>query len=324
VELWPSVCTLRSFCFVFFTDSYLFVSLCSVALQLTGGHVPEGVTFPDDSKDFSTLLVEDVSVGQRLVVTPAARECEEWVPEMEGVWQLPGKVKSIAPADELVLLEFYDERNATVSEYWFPVETLKTLDSTSAGSADGIRCCALSCASLVRCLSFFCVCCRLLSDACKRLEETESALSKLFARRAIFSLLTNANWSASFLKSQCPPAVDSTALRRSLERVLEFVYLSASESISLSSVADLGEATRASQDLMRSLQSSVAHFLNASGHSRCCSCLCRLPAFTDPVLCCASPQVLVRPKSPTSFCLTSACVWPKAAHSRLATPALAP
>ena len=41
------------------------------------------VRFPDDHHDFSTLMIEEVVVGDLVLVTPAARDSEVFTPEME-------------------------------------------------------------------------------------------------------------------------------------------------------------------------------------------------------------------------------------------------
>jgi hypothetical protein len=68
-----------------------------IASTLTGGHIPEGVSYPDEGKDFSTLLLEDAVVGDYLLVTPAARESDVFVNDMEPTINRVGRCKAVHP-----------------------------------------------------------------------------------------------------------------------------------------------------------------------------------------------------------------------------------
>jgi hypothetical protein len=98
----------------------------STALQLTDGNVPHGVVFPDSSKDFTTLLLEDAKVGTYYLVSPAAADFEAlWIPEMRPFIGRIGIAKAISTVSELVLLQFYDSDKTELCEWWFAVECLK-------------------------------------------------------------------------------------------------------------------------------------------------------------------------------------------------------
>ena len=139
-----------------------------IALTLCGNHVPEGVNLPDDNKDWNNLMIGDVEVGGRYEVGEGVKNSDTWVEEMAGTIGRIGRAKVKHPAEELVLLQFCDEREATIEEWWYGVEVLRrpTMGGRR-GVFEGIRDLA--------------VIDRMLADS-------QPALSSLLARRALFSL----------------------------------------------------------------------------------------------------------------------------------------
>jgi len=87
-----------------------------IALTLTGGHQPDGVVFPDDSRVFLMLTLDDVQIGACYVVGKEAMESDLWLPEqMDPIAGRIGRAKAVHTGEELVLLQFYDEEHALCS-----------------------------------------------------------------------------------------------------------------------------------------------------------------------------------------------------------------
>ena len=211
-----------------------------IALTLCGNHVPEGVNLPDDNKDWNNLMLGDVEVGGRYEVSEAVRNSDTWVEEMGGTIGRVGRAKVKHPAEELVLLQFVDEREGTVEEWWYGVEVLRkpTTGGRRAGY-EGVRD---------------------LQVVERLLTENEPALSSLLARRALFSLCSRSfSSSQSFLASQLQ--------QKGLESVLHFIFLSASESLDLSSLTALGCAVPSQKERMWTLQNNLGSFLSSAGVS---------------------------------------------------------
>jgi len=225
-----------------------------IAMTLCGGHIPEGCSFPDENKDFSTMFLDEVQVGMLVTVDPHARESEGWISAMEHTINATGRVKALSPIRELVLVQFYDEQAALQQEFWYEVSTLRKPSSTSAvmGVVDRLRD---------------------LADIQRRLSSYASSLSKLLARRAVFRLLSRAGPAAQmFLTTQ--------AKSKSLAQVFESLYLVVSEALDLGSLDQLGEISTSndneeekgevvasSQTPMQSLQRNISQFLASAGGS---------------------------------------------------------
>jgi hypothetical protein len=100
------------------------------------------------------------------------------------------------------------------------------------------------------------------SEVIERLKERELALSKLIARRAVFSLCCQrVEGPRSFLKTQYE--------FKGIAQVLEFVFLALSEGLELAHLEELGSPARASstKSLVLQLTENLSTFLKASGIS---------------------------------------------------------
>jgi len=102
-----------------------------IALTLTGNHIPDGLVFPDDSRDFLTLALDEVRIGSCYQVLPSAAASDLWVSEMDATVHMVGRAKSVHAGEELVLLQFYDAQYALLFEWWYPVEV--STDSSGSG-----------------------------------------------------------------------------------------------------------------------------------------------------------------------------------------------
>jgi hypothetical protein len=204
-----------------------------IAYTLCGGHVPDGVTFPDENKDFHTLMIEDVGIGHYYQVTADVTRSEIYVEGMKNTLWNVGRVKAVHPGEELVLLQFYDEKQAVLDEWWYPVEVLvKPPSGSRGGQLDRVR-------------DKFDVQCR-LADGC-------NALCSLIARRAIFSLFSRTQSRHDLLHLQYKSD--------GLNKLLQYIILSASEALNLADLTHLGEATGTRKDFMFSLETNVANVL---------------------------------------------------------------
>ena len=213
-----------------------------IALTLCGGHVPEGVSLPDDGKDFSVLMMSDVEVGGRYEVSESVRNCDMWVEEMKGTVGRTGRAKVRHPAEELVLMQFVNEREGTIEEWWYGVEVLRKPARGGGGSGCGFE--AVRDVHIVN----------------EQLGVHEPLLSALLARRALFSLCSRSNSSSqSFL--------DSQLRHKGLDSVLDFIFLSASESLDLSSLSTLGQPVASSKEQMWLLQNNLGQFLQSAAVS---------------------------------------------------------
>ena len=213
-----------------------------IALTLCGGHVPEGVSLPDDGKDFSVLMMSDVEVGGRYEVSDSVKNCDMWVEEMKGTVGRTGRAKVRHPAEELVLMQFINEREGTVEEWWYGVEVLRKPTRGGGGSGGGYEAT------------------RDVRAVDELLVVYEPLLSALLARRALFALCSRSNSSSqSFL--------DSQLRHKGLDSVLDFIFLSASESLDLSSLGALGQPVASAKEQMWLLQNNLGQFLQSAAVS---------------------------------------------------------
>lgn len=195
------------------------------------------------------LLSQEARIGERVALLPSVRDehYEAWRgddPLMARVVGTVGVVKAVQRHKKLVLVQFYVDEEGALAEYWVPIDCLKQHRGDSAGGdakAEALRS---------------------AEDAAARLGETESALSKLMARRAIFSLCAQPQPQAlAFLSSQArqhrrlrlaaagTPNVSDDALEGADEEeawnvAFRFVFLALSEGIELADLSVLGECKR--------------------------------------------------------------------------------
>ena len=230
-----------------------------IAFTLCAGHVPEGVTYPDESKDFDVLMIEDVAVGMYALVAPSAALADVFESHEDMRFSIgrAGRVKAVYPPDQLVLLHFTDHLTGLVTEWWYPVETLKqpvppvnvhsTIDRLSVVPV-----------MISHCLSL------------------ESSLAQLIARRALFNLCSS---SLSFLYAiagsslSAPTAPPNQQTNYGPPRagpfnqtqhnlVFQHVFLAVSEVLQLSSLSNLGQPVASYEFSSKRLQKHLARFLS--------------------------------------------------------------
>ena len=206
-----------------------------IAMTLTGGHIPDGMQFPDDSRDFLTLTLDDVRIGACYQVSPAAANSDLWIEAMDCTINMVGTAKAVHVGEELVLLQFYQPSHALLFEWWYPVEALKLVKSARNVQLSHLRD---------------------LNAVVSSLEETQSNLSALIARRAIFSLVARGGDAcARFLQHQLDAG--------GLEPVLDWMFLSVSDCLELSDLNRLGQASGNQREALMAFQSNLISFLNA-------------------------------------------------------------
>ena len=139
-----------------------------------------------------------------------------------------------------MLLQFVNEKEATLEEWWYGVEVLRRPATGGRRSGyEGVRDVAVI---------------ELM------LSGHQPALSSLLARRALFSLCSRSfSSSQSFLASQLQ--------QKGLDSVLHFIALSASESLDLSSLTALGQPLPSQKQHMWTLQNNLGSFLSSAGVS---------------------------------------------------------
>jgi hypothetical protein len=191
--------------------------------------------FPSDGRDFLTLTLEDVRIGAYYLVTSAAATANDmWVPAMQHTMHMVGRAKAVHPGEELVLLQFFDAQHSIFAEYWYAVETLRVAPS-------GARRLDLSSVDYGSLLS--------------QLRSTHLQLSALIARRAVFTLVSRGGPSAdAFLQQQMR--------ERGIDSLLEWVFLSVSESLELSDLTRLGDASSEAREMMFAFTTNLIAFLN--------------------------------------------------------------
>ncbi|ETO31096.1 hypothetical protein RFI_06024 [Reticulomyxa filosa] len=98
-----------------------------VAWVLCNKRVPDGVTFPDTDRDWTTLTVDDIQPGQHVYVTPYALTSPMiHTPYMEKFVGQVGRVRSTDKDAECVLVQFYDESESNTNAYWFESRVLRS------------------------------------------------------------------------------------------------------------------------------------------------------------------------------------------------------
>jgi len=214
-----------------------------IAMTLTGQHLPDGVVFPDDSHDFLMTTLDDVVIGSCYSVGAAAAASDLWVAEMDQVAGRIGRAKAVHPGEELVLLQFYEEQQAVLFEWWLPVESLRLVNSARHERLAHLRD---------------------AEQVCAQLEEAQASLSPLIARRAIFTLLARGgDICTRFLSHQFGSAAAGSASASSVDDMLSWVFLAVSECLELSDLQRLGHAAPAQRDALAAFQANLIAFLDA-------------------------------------------------------------
>ncbi|KAG6623587.1 putative Hect-domain containing peotein [Phytophthora cinnamomi] len=108
-----------------------------IAFTLCDGHVPSGCHYPDPDTDWSALQIDDVEVGGRYVIASENVDVAGWSREM--LWTLghSGAVRLVNPSG-MVLLQLVNPVTSASEYWWYHVDSLRSISSTTSVSEQSV------------------------------------------------------------------------------------------------------------------------------------------------------------------------------------------
>ncbi|MES1920752.1 hypothetical protein MHBO_002391, partial [Bonamia ostreae] len=95
-----------------------------ITKKLTSNRIPDGVVFPENNKDWSNLMYEDINIGQYLLLPNKKCPVTKNGIFYDGEHRI-GQVRRLNPIKEEALLSFMDETTCLMEQKWIPVGNLK-------------------------------------------------------------------------------------------------------------------------------------------------------------------------------------------------------
>eukprot|EP01083_Nonionella_stella_P254505 874454_1 len=192
----------------------------SIAWVICANRIPDTVAFPDPDQDWTTLMYEECFAGQFVYVTPSAKTDNSFEPmSMTNTIDKVGRVRALDPAQEMVLVQFYDEQQCKLNAYWFDPNCLKDAKPYYLSHFNGW---------LERYLS--------LHDCRQELMAVENRVVLLVMQRALFTLCCQANNPLPRLK----PLLSATDAEVT-DDPIDFVLSALKQAINLTEMDKLGQ-----------------------------------------------------------------------------------
>jgi hypothetical protein len=198
-----------------------------IAFTLCGGRLPDTISIPSNDRDWSTLMLEDVSVGQFLFVTESCISSDYWVPPVSDTIHDCGKVVVVNPKTESVLLQFYSENTATIEEWWYHIENLKFAEKMSHEVREQV-----------------------FESTIEKFVSISKSFCHLIARQAVFSLCA---YSSVFLQIHHQDY--------GIQSMLDLSSLAASDVLNLSAIEKPGTPSYDSSDNLKLLEENITNVL---------------------------------------------------------------
>ena len=97
----------------------------NIVYIICANRIPENVSFPDSHRDWSTLFFDEISPGQHVFLTKKAAQSNTFISSMIPYLEEVGRVRSLNPKTEKVLVEFYNPSSCLLKFWWVDPDYLK-------------------------------------------------------------------------------------------------------------------------------------------------------------------------------------------------------
>lgn len=209
------------------------------------------------SVDFHLLeLSEDVEIGHSYRVSPSLAVSDMFIDSASSSCGLQGVCRAVAPHQELLLLAFFDARDALNYDLWIPIECAQKTTRSALGHTH------LDTEMSEQLLK-------------QQLDHHSTLLTALYARRAIYNLQSRSTRCAQALFAH------QLAIHHDIASLFHNVMLSVSESLQLTSLDQLGQCEANKRQSLSRLEYNSIRFLESqlSNEESCkllLSLFCRL------------------------------------------------